>query len=333
MCTSLKFLPLVEFKDGKRKLDFAFRSPALNIYDKHFTLENYYAFRLSLIGSKIYISKYQQVARVVDVVPVPCGHCVECLKARSESWSCRLVCEYESLRKLDSYVAAFCTFTYNDLHLPFSNSLKKKDCQDFLKRLRYFLDQEFNATLKYFLAGEYGSRTGRPHFHAIFFCSGMSNMRKFNELLERAWNKGFVQCSFDVNFKSCAYVARYVDKKCDENMKKKDFLDLKLEPPFLLCSKHLGLNYLLDNYDFISKYGYIPLADGKRVSVPKYYSDYMMNKFDDYSVKNKSLKHTKESIIDNFNHAVYLGMTLGSYFEQKGASQSKFKFDVLKRGL
>lgn len=130
-------------------------------------------------------------------------------------------------------------------------SLDKRDVQLFMKRLR----KKFAPrTIRYYFAGEYGSSTHRPHYHAILFNVGLDDfpdrrIHSYNELkqplyysptLEKIWGNGFITMS-DVNWKTCNYVARYVDKKAlseDIPMTNGDF---DWEPEFSLCSRRPGI--------------------------------------------------------------------------------------------
>lgn len=131
----------------------------------------------------------------------PCGHCYECLSKRRSDWSIRLREEYKSKGR-----AYHAILTYNDEHLPFTKNgiatVNKKDCQDFIKRLRYYFKDSFT----YFLAAEYGEYTQRPHYHIIIFSESdlipTANTKRFGKnlycesfrkLIEKAWQNGFVR--------------------------------------------------------------------------------------------------------------------------------------------
>jgi hypothetical protein len=114
----------------------------------------------------------------------------------------------------------FITLTYNNENLPKTGSLDKSDFQKFLKRFRKSIAP---AKLRYYMAGEYGSTFGRPHFHACIFGydfhdkellkrtpSGSIIYRSKN--LEALWPHGYSSIG-DVTFESAAYVARYIMQK------------------------------------------------------------------------------------------------------------------------
>lgn len=105
---------------------------------------------------------------------VPCGKCVECLKDRQNAWKIRLCEEYK-----DHLFCYFFTLTYNDSSVPFEFdddgvrrlTLRKSDVQLWLKRNRMYFSRRLHKELdfKYFICGEYGPNTGRPHYHGIVF--------------------------------------------------------------------------------------------------------------------------------------------------------------------
>lgn len=113
----------------------------------------------------------------------------------------------------------FITLTYSDENLPAYGSLVKSDFQKFMKRLRKEIAPE---TVRFFHAGEYGERLGRPHYHACLFGYAFPDKVEFtrrgefpvyrSRLLERLWPFGLSEVG-SLTFESAAYVARYVTKK------------------------------------------------------------------------------------------------------------------------
>lgn len=132
---------------------------------------------------------------------------------------------------------AFITLTYSDEHLA-GPSLEHRHFQLFMKRLRQSISRASNKKqsardlvrksqpvrkISYYMAGEYGSRTRRPHYHACIF--GWEPADKLywrrtptgsrlytSELLDKIWGHGFTSIG-DVNFESAAYIARYIMAK------------------------------------------------------------------------------------------------------------------------
>lgn len=111
----------------------------------------------------------------------------------------------------------FITLTYNGEN--FSPSLRYSDFQRFFKRLRKHTKQK----VRFYMAGEYGSQNGRPHFHACLFGWAPPDAVLFKNLpsgsalftsqtLERLWPHGFSSVGA-LTLESAAYVARYCMKK------------------------------------------------------------------------------------------------------------------------
>lgn len=144
---------------------------------------------------------------------LPCGQCIGCRLERSRQWAMR--CMHEaSLHAENSFV----TLTYSDEHVPDDYSLRYRDFQLFMKRLR----KEYGK-VRFYMCGEYGERLYRPHFHACLFGCGFPDRDVYlssdsgstvyrSASLERLWPFGFSSIG-DVTFESAAYVARYVLKK------------------------------------------------------------------------------------------------------------------------
>lgn len=135
-------------------------------------------------------------------VPVPCSQCMPCRINRRKLWTSRLL--LESMLHSEQ---CFVTLTYDDEHIPASGNLVPGDAVLWLKRLRKAV---YPAVLRYFLVGEYGEKSLRPHYHALLFGIGWNE--RSVELLNQTWGKGFVQCG-NVTPQSIRYTVGYVLKK------------------------------------------------------------------------------------------------------------------------
>ena len=183
-----------------------------------------------------------------NIIPLPCGKCPSCIEARSKSWAIRCLCEATYFER-----SSFITLTYNDKCCP--DFLVKSDFQKFLKRLRKRLFGSSKSNLTYYACGEYGPHgTHRPHWHVIVFgywpqdakfsCSNKDGGAYFtSKELQDLWPFGFVSLA-DCSYQSCAYVARYCQKKL-KNPEKKEVS---------LMSKGIGKRYFEDNYEKLYKY-------------------------------------------------------------------------------
>lgn len=223
---------------------------------------------------------------ICDYIDIPCGQCIGCRLQRSADWACR--CMLESKYHSFNY---FFTLTYDDLFVPRSsyidkdtgelcsiNTLYKKDLQNFWKRLRKRVDYKF----KYYACGEYGTKTARPHYHAIVFGLEIPDLKLWkqsnsgfnlytSEWINSIWKKGYVVIG-DVTFESCAYVARYIMKK-QTGEASSVYDDYNLEPEFNCMSLKpaIGLEYFSDHYNDIYRNDEIILPEGRVVSPPRYF--------------------------------------------------------------
>lgn len=161
---------------------------------------------------------------------VPCGKCYACQSNKRSFWTCRLF--FEAATAISSL---FITLTYDDANIPYSGllpTLSKRDVQLFIKRLRKRFPQHH---IKYFLCGEYGSHTARPHYHAIIFdlplCGNFAEY--YYKELQKLWTLGFVQCA-NVNINRIGYVSKYILKSDND---KKFFQNHDITPPFMLSSR------------------------------------------------------------------------------------------------
>lgn len=169
-----------------------------------------------------------------DGIPFPCGQCLACRINKRRVWTLRLMLEGYYHEK-----AAFVTLTYCDDMLVYSpdglSILCKQDLQLWFKRLRKrFSDRQ----IRYYAAGEYGTRNKRPHYHVLLFgigpdeldpqfflyggkSGGEKGLEKRSTPLSETWTiridkktyqLGLVHVG-EVTRQSIQYVAGYVTKK------------------------------------------------------------------------------------------------------------------------
>jgi hypothetical protein len=163
-------------------------------------------------GSIIFSERKGDVVRSLSL---PCGQCCGCRLERSRQWAVR--CMHEaSLHEQNCFI----TLTYDNDHCPSDRSLNYGDFQRFMKRFR----KKFKgSTIRFYMAGEYGEKFERPHFHACIFGFNFPDLTLWkrtssgaliyrSKSLEDLWPFGYSSVG-DVTFESAAYVARYVMKK------------------------------------------------------------------------------------------------------------------------
>lgn len=131
---------------------------------------------------------------------VPCGKCNFCLETRRAHWTFRLQMEMKI-----SSSAHFLTLTYADENLPLSDrglpTIEKRSLQLFTKRLRKLQD---DTPIRYYSVGEYGTRTGRPHYHSLMFNLQEKTVDRVHEI----WSLGNVLIG-TVTPASIHYVTKY----------------------------------------------------------------------------------------------------------------------------
>lgn len=145
---------------------------------------------------------------------LPCGKCIGCKLDRARAWSLRIGHEAQLY---DNNL--FVTLTYDSEHVPRSLSLEYRDFQLFMKRVRkrfkgVSVAPNGKRPLRFFVAGEYGGQTGRPHWHAVLFNLALRDQERLRNGtyrsgdLEDLWGNG--GCVIGrVTPESAAYVAGY----------------------------------------------------------------------------------------------------------------------------
>ena len=207
---------------------------------------------------------------------VPCGRCMACRISTTREWTVRMMNE-----SYDWEATIYVTLTYAPEYLPENGSIKKRDAQLFLKRLRKLYP---NRKFKYYLAGEYGDESSRPHYHVIFF--GLNDFDYEN--ICKAWGQGIVD-SGAVEHDSIQYVAGYVQKKFSGELAKEIYQGR--EAPFHLVSKGLGKNYVLKNEEQIRQKMCVT-QNGNKMGLPRYYKKVLALETD--LLKEKALEREAE---------------------------------------
>jgi hypothetical protein len=213
-----------------------------------------------------FLKKFNHVDSVRLNTAVPCGRCPPCKERRVKQWAFRLQKEYDR-----SIVGHFITLTYNTETVPITGNgymtLRKKDFQDFMKRLRKLVSGSAKSNVKYYAAGEYGTLKQRPHYHAIVF-----NVED-EELYSKAWTHGVIDIG-PVNKRTIAYTCKYINKD-GKIWKPNDDRDKE----FSLMSKRLGDNYIEDkqtaryHQSDILENNFCITDEGYKIPLPRYYRD------------------------------------------------------------
>lgn len=201
---------------------------------------------------------------------VPCGRCGFCLSNKRKEWSFRL---QKEARQHENTL--FVTLTYSDSNIRTLDDintitgecrtfqvLDKNDLRKFMKRIRKEHDKYSDSKIKYYAVGEYGSKSNRPHYHALIF--GLDP----RVVISEKWHLGLVDVG-SVTMDSIDYITKYC-------INRHDFKHY-LVPPFTSISNGIGLKHLEENYEHYKKAETVRGGRGYRQKMPRYYQDKMQN--------------------------------------------------------
>ncbi|WNK14217.1 MAG: replication initiator protein [Microvirus sp.] len=216
-------------------------------------------------------------------VTVPCRNCIGCRLDRAREWQIRLTHESKLHQR-----QCFVTLTYREDQCPPHGALDKSHFQKFIRRLR----KRLRVKTRYYMCGEYGDTTQRPHYHAILFgvwfedarLSNSQNPNRQNnyytsKLLDELWSHG--DCIIGhVTPESCGYVARYIMKKITGDMATSHYTRVdpdgeihEIPPPYNAMSLKPGIGH--DAFhkwreDFTAQ-DFVALKGGGKAPLPEYY--------------------------------------------------------------
>jgi hypothetical protein len=241
--------------------------PLIRLYnpdDKEISGRVYSLARFSQLSGKQL--KYEDLMYNPKVMLIPCGQCIGCRIRQREDWATRIELEARDYPKEQVW---FITLTYDNDHVPGmivkTGEIMRKvqytwkpgekrpdsvqillyeDIQKFLKRLR----KAYRGKLRYFVAGEYGEQTARPHYHMILYGwepTDLKNLYKIqhngyytSEWLANLWGMGQIQIAQAVP-ETYRYVAGYVTKKNVRNRRKESQRILRVGTNKTLCLHEL----------------------------------------------------------------------------------------------
>lgn len=146
---------------------------------------------------------------------VACGHCMACARRRTLSWTLRLLLEGTETEFTD-----FVTLTYDQHTCP--EQLDFAHLDKFLLRLR----RKNPRPVRYFCVGEYGGKTGRPHWHVLLFGAQFHHRGQFRTAL---WPHGLVFTG-QMERASVSYVCKYTLKSSSNNVGKKNLVRMSRRP-------------------------------------------------------------------------------------------------------
>lgn len=241
---------------------------------------------------------------------LPCGQCIGCRIDKAQAWATRCVHEAQV-----HDVSCFATLTYSDEHLPSDGSLNYEHFQLFLKRLRKRIAPQ---RVRFFMCGEYGEKTSRPHYHALLFGYRPSDLVCHSQkpygilwtsdTLTNLWGLGHVTVG-DVTEQSAGYCAQYATKKVTGPRAEAHYVSLNpstgelspITPEFARMSLKPGIGgpwlekYRADIYNDDQV-----IINGKKRRPPKFY-DKKQAEYDPDLMENLVHKRTLRAL-ENFTN-------------------------------
>jgi hypothetical protein len=207
----------------------------------------------------------------------------------------------------------FATFTYNEQNLPLSEhskypTLLKKHLINHVKRYNMLCQRKYGKgmfpPLKFIRAGEYGTLTNRPHYHMIAINADI-------KLLEKSWSirgKPLGNVQIETTFKSNAigYTTKYISKLENDQHNYKH-----VEPEFVSWSRGLGKEFLTPQmlawfHADPTNRNTIPLLDGAKMHLPRYYANKIeFTEWDKFQQSKKSKEYREEKnkeLLQNYAH-------------------------------
>lgn len=270
---------------------------------------------------------YTEVPAGSEALLLPCCKCMLCTCRYRLHWVLRCVHELHYYDEASYLTLTVDDDHINELFPPLGkaftsdyvwNSLDHRPFQLFMKRLRICLQRGFEVLtpvsrleslvnspislktcyhgeegkpLRFFMCGEYGDNTHRPHYHAILFGFYPPDARPLpgtklsvSDFLSDVWPFGFHTVA-RVEPDCVSYVAGYVDKKMDDC--RMAWASNNVAPEYICMSRGckkigtggIGSKFACDfvddiwpeNSDGTFARDYCIIGRGSRVKVPSYY--------------------------------------------------------------
>ena len=177
---------------------------------------------------------------------VKCGQCYECKTERARNWTYKIW-----LESLSHKEKCFITLTYKDDDNG-KKQVSKEEIQDFIKKLR----KHTKKKIKYFAAGEYGEKRGRPHYHIIILGWQPDDIKKMrrksnkgkdlytSKTIKELWGKGIITIQ-TFNKNEIGYLTLYINNN--------RFINEKINHQ-KIWKKKQAINKLQEKYGIVQKY-------------------------------------------------------------------------------
>lgn len=234
--------------------------------------------------SKHYVFDSRKARPGSTPILIPCSKCYNCRARHAKDWGTRAALELSEHRH-----AMFLTLTYAPQYLPQDQAVNTRTFQLFMTRLRNHARRHHDTRIRYLASGEYGGKTGRPHYHALIFGyqfqdlvplkqSGRNTLY-LSQTLQDLW--GFGQTNVAPVSQNAArigsYIGGYAMKKLQQHDSRLDVIDhdtgevetLQRRSEFITMSLKPGIGFnWLDKYQEDLRKGYL-ILDGSHRAIPK----------------------------------------------------------------
>lgn len=232
--------------------------------------------------------------------------------------------------------AWFVTLTYAPDKVPENGSLVPRDITLFVKRLRKAHPER---RISYYVAGEYGETTARPHYHAVLYGARFLDRdvrtTRHNapvyksESLERCWGLGL--CEFTpLTYGAARYCASYVRKKLRiqdhpdhytrVDPRTGELVDLEREYGRMSRRPAIGRRWIERFWRDVYPKDYV-VMDGMELKPPRYYDKWMDNHHPRvmFDVRRKRMEEIKDVDVLTLQARERTHLGRISLFEGRGA--------------
>ena len=185
----------------------------------------------------------------------------------------------------------FLTLTYENA----PPALSREHVQEFCRELERMRRLHRQSKIRYFVCGEYGEKTRRPHYHAIIFGEDflggntrykLSDQLYGNAILDQIWGHGHAAIG-DFQMAAACYVAGYVNKKVGDP---DTFNLMSLRPP-------IGKRWAKRNIEELARLGHV-VINGQKLPIPKEYFKWFPVELDHIKANRQSMatEHSADTL-------------------------------------
>lgn len=200
--------------------------------------------------------------------------------------------------------------------------LQKADFQKLMKRIRKHAYTYTTLQIRYYAVGEYGTKTDRPHYHAIVFNLPIQTL----DHLPALWKQGHVHVG-QVNDASIHYTTKYVVNHYSPGK-------ITRQKPFALMSRRpgLGIEYANRNGNFHRSNSTFSIsANGSSGAIPRYLRDKIFTREQKSLISKENALKMQLAYLDELEDIKAKGYSKNSwayYMEKRAHKESRIKSKI-----